>query len=142
MMLVLMLLTVTQAISVIEGEVPGQGGGVPPALNQTSTSCPCNKLLLSSLGPAVQFQPRTLGVYTRSSTNYNKHASYRMNSGADYRLYWLKNGWLIGDKRGAIIGYIHNPDTTQPCPYNIVSGWLFYSSAHGVWYPDTTLVLG
>ena len=51
-MLVMMLLAITQAISVIEGEVPGQGGGVagqgggvpgqgggvPPALNQTFSS--------------------------------------------------------------------------------------------------------
>ena len=63
--MVMMLLAITQAITVIEGEIPTQGGGVPPALNQTSSSCPCNKLLLSSLGPAAQFQPRTLGVYTR-----------------------------------------------------------------------------
>ena len=78
---------------------------------------------------------------SRSYTSYNQHPSYRMNYGGDYRLYWLNTGWLVGDKRGAATGYVHNPDTSQTCPYNIVSGWLFYSAAHGVWYPDTTLVL-
>ena len=33
-------------------------------VNKTS-SCPCNKLLLSSLGAAFTLQPKVMGVYTR-----------------------------------------------------------------------------
>ena len=43
-----------------------QGGGEPPvSLNLTSVSCPCNKLLLSSLGPAATVLPQVMGTYTR-----------------------------------------------------------------------------
>ena len=43
------------------------GGGEPPQrLNSSSMSCPCNKLLLSSLGPAATVLPRVMGTYTRS----------------------------------------------------------------------------
>ena len=42
------------------------GGGEPPRrLNSSSVSCPCNKLLLSSLGPAATVLPRVMGTYTR-----------------------------------------------------------------------------
>jgi len=146
LLLLLAMCLSTKAITIIEREVLevenllSLGGAAPPVLNQTS-SCPCDKLLLSSLGPAVTFQPKVLGVYTQSYTSYNNHPSYRQNYGSDYRLYWLPNGWLVGDKRGAPTGYIHNADPSQTCPYSIVSGWMFYSSAHGSWYPDTTLVL-
>ena len=61
----------TQAITIIEGEELGkvermesQGGATPPVLNLTS-SCPCDKLLLSSLGPAATLQPKTMGIYTQ-----------------------------------------------------------------------------
>ena len=44
----------------------GGGGGEPPvSLNLTSVSCPCNKLLLSSLGPAATVLPQVMGTYTR-----------------------------------------------------------------------------
>ena len=44
----------------------GCGGGEPPvSLNLTSVSCPCNKLLLSSLGPAATVLPQVMGTYTR-----------------------------------------------------------------------------
>eukprot|EP00092_Neocalanus_flemingeri_P036021 GFUD01039220.1.p1 GENE.GFUD01039220.1~~GFUD01039220.1.p1 ORF type:complete len:171 (-),score=46.86 GFUD01039220.1:21-533(-) len=125
----------------VEAKVDALGGALPPMHNLTS-SCSCDKLLLSSLGPAAIFQPKVMGIYTRSYTSYNQHPSYRQNYGADYRLYWLpSSGWLVGDKRGANTGYVHNPDTIQTCPYLIPSGWLYYSSVHGVWYQDTTLVL-
>eukprot|EP00092_Neocalanus_flemingeri_P064500 GFUD01078288.1.p1 GENE.GFUD01078288.1~~GFUD01078288.1.p1 ORF type:complete len:164 (-),score=44.97 GFUD01078288.1:4-495(-) len=152
---VLLLLAGTHAIAItitIEGgdlanqeiftntKVDALEGSLPPLHNLTS-SCSCNKLLLSSLGPAAIFQPKVMGIYTRSYTSYNQHPSYRQNYGADYRLYWLPSGWMVGDKRGANTGYVHNPDTIQTCPYLIPSGWLYYSSVHGVWYQDTTLVL-
>ena len=76
-----------------------------------------------------------------SYTSYNSHPSYRQNRGADRRLYFLPNGWLVGDKRGAPTGYIHNSDTSQLCPYTITSPWLFFSVAHNSWYQDNTLVL-
>ena len=45
-----------------------QGGGPPPVLqNLTSdlgASCSCGKVLLSSLGPAANFQPQAMGTYT------------------------------------------------------------------------------
>eukprot|EP00092_Neocalanus_flemingeri_P064501 GFUD01078289.1.p1 GENE.GFUD01078289.1~~GFUD01078289.1.p1 ORF type:complete len:164 (-),score=42.28 GFUD01078289.1:390-881(-) len=152
---VLLLLAGTHAIAItitIEGgdlanqeiftntKVDALEGSLPPLHNLTS-SCSCDKLLLSSLGPAAIFQPKVMGIYTRSYTSYNQHHSYRQNYGADYRLYQLSSGWLVGDKRGANTGYVHNPDTSQTCPYLIQSGWLYYNSVYGVWYPDTTLVL-
>ena len=45
----------------------GQSGGPPPVLNLTSevgASCSCGKVLLSSLGPAANFQPQAMGTYT------------------------------------------------------------------------------
>eukprot|EP00092_Neocalanus_flemingeri_P046401 GFUD01052197.1.p1 GENE.GFUD01052197.1~~GFUD01052197.1.p1 ORF type:complete len:191 (+),score=42.60 GFUD01052197.1:82-654(+) len=124
----------------VEAKVDASGGAIPPMHNLTS-SCSCDKLLLSSLGPAAIFQPKVMGIYTRSYTSYNQHPSYRQNYGADYRLYQLSSGWLVGHKRGANTGYVYNPDTSQTCPYLIQSGWLYYNSVYGVWYPDTTLVL-
>eukprot|EP00092_Neocalanus_flemingeri_P058106 GFUD01069195.1.p1 GENE.GFUD01069195.1~~GFUD01069195.1.p1 ORF type:complete len:194 (-),score=51.80 GFUD01069195.1:122-703(-) len=124
----------------VEAKVDPSGGAIPPMQNLTS-SCSCDKLLLSSLGPAAIFQPKVMGIYTRSWTSYNKQPSYRQNYGADYRLYRFSLGWLVGHKRGANTGYVYNPDTSQTCPYLIQSGWLYYNSVHGVWYPDTTLVL-
>ena len=44
------------------------GGGLPPditLLTSSSSSCSCNKLILSSLGPAATFQPHVMGVYTK-----------------------------------------------------------------------------
>ena len=45
-----------------------QGGGHPPVIqNLTSdlgASCSCGKVLLSSLGPAANFQPQAMGTYT------------------------------------------------------------------------------
>merc|ERR1712227_771897 len=118
------------------------GGGEPPRrLNSSSVSCPCNKLLLSSLGPAATVLPRVMGTYTRSYTSYNNRDSYRQNYGSDYRMYYIPTGWLIGDKRGAPTGYIHNNDHSQMCPYTIPSGWMFYSQQHGGWFQDNTLVL-
>eukprot|EP00092_Neocalanus_flemingeri_P036020 GFUD01039219.1.p1 GENE.GFUD01039219.1~~GFUD01039219.1.p1 ORF type:complete len:179 (+),score=42.17 GFUD01039219.1:81-617(+) len=125
----------------VEAKVDALGGAHPPMHNLTS-SCSCDKLLLSSLGPAAISQPKVMGIYTRSWTSYNQHRSYRMNYGADYRLYHLPtSGWLVSYKRGANIGYVHNPDISQTCPYLIQSGWLYYNSVHGVWLHDTTLVL-
>ena len=63
-----------------------------------------------------------------------------MNYGSDYRLYWLPNGWMVGDKRGAPTGYIYN-SASNMCPYQIASGWMVYSSTHHGWLPDYTLVL-
>ena len=67
---ILLVVRYTQAVTVVEWEVLHEekvgeilGGGTPPVINRTST-CPCAKLLLSSLGPTAQFQPRVLGVYT------------------------------------------------------------------------------
>jgi len=119
------------------------GGGLPPtSLLQTSSTCDCNKVLLSSLGPAATYQPNVMGVYTRAWTTYNNKASYRQNYGSDYRLYWVPTaGWMIGDHRGAPKGYIHNPDKTQTCAYQLPMGWLFYSPTHGAWYADPTLTL-
>ena len=60
------------------------GGAPPPALNSSElarASCPCNRILVSSLGPAAQAQPQAMGVYTQSYTSYNNHASYRQNYG-------------------------------------------------------------
>merc|ERR550534_593572 len=124
----------------------GQSGGPPPVQNLTSevqvgASCSCGKVLLSSLGPAANFQPQAMGTYTMAYTSYNNHPSYRQNYGRDFRLYYAPTGWLIGDNRGAPTGYIHNADHSQACPYTIPSGWMFYSAQHGAWYPDTTLVL-
>ena len=77
-----------------------------------------------------------------SYTSYNNHPSYRQNTGRDFRLYFLPgSGWLVGDKRGAPTGYIHNSDQSQLCPYTITGPWLFFSVAHNSWYQDTTLVL-
>eukprot|EP00092_Neocalanus_flemingeri_P064502 GFUD01078290.1.p1 GENE.GFUD01078290.1~~GFUD01078290.1.p1 ORF type:complete len:169 (-),score=35.65 GFUD01078290.1:78-584(-) len=153
---VLLLLAGTHAIAItitIEGgdlanqeiftntKVDALEGSLPPLHNLTS-SCSCDKLLLSSLGPAAISQPKVMGIYTRSWTSYNHHPSYRMNYGADYRLYQLPtSGWLVSYKRGANIGYVHNPDISQTCPYLIQTGWLYYNSVHGVWLHDTTLVL-
>ena len=60
-----------EAITIIEGEELGKvermeslEGAPPPVLNLTS-SCPCDKLLLSSLGPAGILQPKTIGIYTQ-----------------------------------------------------------------------------
>eukprot|EP00092_Neocalanus_flemingeri_P046395 GFUD01052191.1.p1 GENE.GFUD01052191.1~~GFUD01052191.1.p1 ORF type:complete len:175 (+),score=39.37 GFUD01052191.1:96-620(+) len=125
----------------VEAKGDTLGGAHQPMHNLTTSSCSCDKLLLSSLGPAAISQPKVMGIYTRSYTSYNQHPSYRQNYGADYRLYQLSSGWLVGHKRGANTGYVYNPDTSQTCPYLIQSGWLYYNSVYGVWYPDTTLVL-
>jgi len=120
------------------------GGDPLVAQNLTSdlgASCSCGKVLLSSLGPAANFQPQAMGTYTMAYTSYNNHPSYRQNYGRDFRLYFAPTGWLIGDNRGAPTGYIHNADHSQVCPYTIPSGWMFYSTQHGAWYPDTSLVL-
>ena len=45
----------------------GQSGAPPPVTNLTSevgTSCSCGKVLLSSLGPAANYQPQAMGTYT------------------------------------------------------------------------------
>merc|ERR1712032_1403360 len=120
--------------------------GGDPLVTQSQTSslgasCSCAKVLLSSLGPAANFQPQAMGNYTMAYTSYNNHPSYRQNYGRDFRLYYAPTGWLIRDHRGAPTGYIHNADHSQACPYTIPSGWMFYSTQHGAWYPDTTLVL-
>merc|ERR1711934_268441 len=120
------------------------GGHQLVSQNMTSAlgaSCSCGKVLLSSLGPAANFQPQAMGTYTMAYTSYNNHPSYRQNYGRDFRLYYAPTGWLIGDNRGAPTGYIHNADHSQACPYTIPSGWMFYSVQHGAWYPDTSLVL-
>merc|ERR1712150_11820 len=121
------------------------GGGLPPVTQNLTSDlgggCSCGKVLLSSLGPAANFQPQAMGTYKMSYTSYNNHPSYRQNYGSDYRLYFGQTGWLIGDNRGAPTGYIHNSDRSQACPYTIPGGWMFYSAQHGAWYPDTSLVL-
>jgi len=120
------------------------GGGLPPditLLTSSSSSCSCNKLILSSLGPAATFQPHVMGVYTKTWTDYGGRESYRQNYGQDYRLYWLPSGWMVGDSRGAPTGYVHNPDQSRSCAYGLPGGWLFYSTAHHAWFPDQTLVL-
>jgi hypothetical protein len=70
-LLTLMIAMGAQAITIIEGEeldkvetVESLGGVPPPVLNLTS-SCPCDKLILSSLGPAATLQPKTMGIYTQ-----------------------------------------------------------------------------
>jgi len=118
-----------------------KGGFPPEKVNQTSGSCPCNKLLLSSVGPAASYLPAVMGTYTRAYTSYNNRDSYRQNYGSDYRLYFMSSGWLVGDNRGAPTGYVHNSDTSQMCPYMLTGGWMFYSQQHGSWWPDNTLVL-
>merc|ERR1711971_566989 len=117
------------------------GGSLPPDLSSSSSSCSCSKLILSSLGPAATFQPHVMGVYAKSWTDYGGRESYRQNYGQDYRLYWLPTGWMVGDARGAPTGYVHNPDLSRNCAYNLPGGWLFYSSSHSAWFPDQTLVL-
>jgi len=120
----------------------GDNGGTPPQkVNMTSGSCPCNKLLLSSVGPAATYLPAVMGTYTRAYTSYNNRDSYRQNYGSDYRLYFMPSGWLVGDNRGAPTGYVHNSDTSQMCPYMLQGGWMFYSKQHGSWWQDNTLVL-
>ena len=52
-----------EAVKIIE-TMETLGGAQPPILNLTS-SCPCDKLLLSSLGPAATLQPKVMGVYTK-----------------------------------------------------------------------------
>ena len=47
----------------------GQNGAPPPVQNLTSevqvgASCSCGKVLLSSLGPAANYQPQAMGTYT------------------------------------------------------------------------------
>merc|ERR1712083_164920 len=109
------------------------GGGLPPditLLTSSSSSCSCNKLIPSSLGPAATFQPHVMGVYTKTWTDYGGRESYRQNYGQDYRLYWLPSGWMVGDSRGAPTGYVHNPDQSRSCAYGLPGGWLFYSTAH------------
>ena len=32
----------------------------------------------------------------------------------------------IGDSRGAATGYVHNPDTSRACAYQLPAGWLYY----------------
>ena len=32
----------------------------------------------------------------------------------------------IGDSRGAATGYVHNPDTSRACAYQLSAGWLYY----------------
>ena len=58
----------TQAITIIEGEfmerAESLGGAPPPVLNHT-TSCPCDKLILSSIGPAATLQPKAMGIYSK-----------------------------------------------------------------------------
>jgi len=123
------------------------GGSLPPDLTPTNSSsssrssCSCNKLILSSLGPAATFQPHVMGVYTKTWTDYGGRESYRQNYGQDYRLYWLPSGWMVGDARGAPTGYVHNPDQSRNCAYSLPGGWLFYSPSHHSWFPDQTLVL-
>merc|ERR1719154_1065244 len=39
-----------------------------------------------------------------------------------------------------VMGIYTRSYTSYICPYQIVSGWMVYSSQHGVWLPDTTLV--
>ena len=65
-LIMIIISMVTAAITIIVREEYNlKRGGAPPAvLNQTSI-CPCNKLLLSSLGPAAALQPKVMGVYTR-----------------------------------------------------------------------------
>lgn len=134
-------------------------GAYPPNHSlDVADVCSCRKILLSSLGPAATYLPHVMGTYTKSYTSYNGKPAYRQNYGNDYRMYFLPrsgevdnmmtcdmivdhSGWLIGDNRGAPTGYIHNSDLSQQCPYTIPSGWMFYSSQHGSWYPDNTLVL-
>ena len=38
------------------------GGGSPPPLTR-KTACGCKRILLSSLGPAAQYQPQAMGIY-------------------------------------------------------------------------------
>ena len=68
-LLPMLIAVVAKAITIIEGEEFGKvetveywGGATPTVLNLTS-SCPCDKLLLSSLGPAATLQPKTMGIY-------------------------------------------------------------------------------
>jgi hypothetical protein len=64
----LMVVMRTQSISIIEGEfmerVESLGGAPPPVLNHT-TSCPCEKLIISSIGPAATLQPKSMGIYSK-----------------------------------------------------------------------------
>ena len=59
------------AISIVVEEVDlvsnASLGGAPPPVNNkiTTTSCSCNKLLLSSLGVAASLDPKMMGIYSR-----------------------------------------------------------------------------
>ena len=50
-------------------ESPRLGGGHPPpplpltAVSNQTASCACQKVLLSSLGPAAQYLPGAMGLY-------------------------------------------------------------------------------
>ena len=47
-------------------KLQAEGGGRPPSSSvRAAASCPCAKLLLSSLGPAATFQPGAMGTYTK-----------------------------------------------------------------------------
>merc|ERR1712215_220051 len=80
----------TTSVSIIEGEIfKGEelpeifGGSAPPDNLNLTSSCPCSKVLVSSLGPAATVLPKVMGVYTQSYTSYNAHPSYRQNYGND-----------------------------------------------------------
>merc|ERR1712080_487803 len=111
---------------------------LPPVAEESLTAkkCPCNKLLLSSLGPAKDHLSGVMGVYTKYG-EYNSTPAYFGPNSA--RLYFLPNGWLVSDGVGKPTGFIHNGNKSRSlCAYEIPSGWLFFSAQ---WYEDTTLVL-
>ena len=66
------LISLSTSISIIEGEIfKGEevaeifGGSAPPKNVNLTSSCPCSKVLVSSLGPAATTLPNVMGVYTQ-----------------------------------------------------------------------------
>jgi len=106
-------------------------------------TCPCKRLLLSSLGPATYAQSAVLGVYAYYQEFNGRSAFYGpVNTHRSNRLYFSQqyNFWILGDKLGSNAGFIYNP-TALMCPYMIPDRWQYFDGNMKLWYIDPTLVL-
>jgi hypothetical protein len=120
--------------------VQGPDGQTNLTKSKEYVSCPCKKILVSSLGEAASTQSQALGVY-QYYQEFAGHPSYYgpTHLHASNRLYFSKQyqGYILGDKLGSNVGNLYVP-TTINCPYMIPGGWQYYAER---WFVDATLVV-